>query len=159
MCIFTRKQDRTRRSLWPRVSPGPLVEALRRFMKEQQLSAKPGCTKSARPAARCRVCSPVFPNVVYSREHIGKAESIRRPMTPQQVSAAVKLVIGYLGLDPTNFSGISMRRGGISAAIAAKVPEAILYLQSGHGLSSAGRNYVCSTGPRILNQTAQAMGL
>ena len=40
------------------------------------------------------------------------------------------------------FSGISARKGGISVAIEAGVPEAILYLQSGHGLALPARAYM-----------------
>ena len=40
------------------------------------------------------------------------------------------------------FSGISARKGGISVAIEAGVPEAILYSQSGHGLALLARAYM-----------------
>jgi len=50
-----------------------------------------------------------------------------------------------------------MRRGGITAAVQARVPEAILYLQSGHGTARAGRRYVDPVDPRILYATGAAI--
>ena len=51
-----------------------------------------------------------------------------------------------IGVDNKHYSGLFMRRGGISAALAARVPEPILFLQSGHGSNCAARNY---TVPKI----------
>ena len=45
-----------------------------------------------------------------------------------------------LEVDTTHFSGISMRRGGISAALVARVLEPILYLQSGHCSNNTAQN-------------------
>jgi len=62
-----------------------------------------------------------------------------------------------IGVDTCHYSGISMRRGGISAGLAARVPEPILFLQSGHGS-------VCCTellprDPHVLFETYLAFGL
>ena len=42
-----------------------------------------------------------------------------------------------------------MRRGGISAALVARVPEPILFLQSGHGSNNSARNYMVPTDPSV----------
>ena len=52
-----------------------------------------------------------------------------------------------------------MRRGGISAALVARVPEPILLLQSGHGYHCAARNYMVPRDPHILFETYLAFGL
>ena len=64
-----------------------------------------------------------------------------------------------LGVDPTHFSWPSMRRGGISAALVARVPEPILFLQSRHGSNCAARNYTAPLDPHILYETYLAFGL
>ncbi len=56
-------------------------------------------------------------------------------------------------------SGISMRRGGISAGLAARVLEPILFLQSGHGSNCAARTYMVPRDPVVLFETYDAFGL
>ncbi len=58
-----------------------------------------------------------------------------------------------LEVDTTHFSGFSMRRGGISAAIVARVQEPILFLQSGHGSNNAARNCMVPCNPHTLFET------
>ncbi len=58
------------------------------------------------------------------------------------VTTAVMRSLQLVGADTTHFSGASMRRGGISAALTAKVPALVLYLQSGHGGKMAAENYM-----------------
>ena len=62
-----------------------------------------------------------------------------------------------LGGEPQYFSGKSMRLGGLSMAINARVPEPILYLQSGHGQAKAARGYMIPDDPSILYETGKAI--
>ena len=64
-----------------------------------------------------------------------------------------------LEVDTRHFSGLSMRRGGISAGLMAGVLEPILFLQSGHGSNCAARNYMVPRNPHILFETYDAFGL
>ncbi len=66
-----------------------------------------------------------------------------------------------IGVDTKHYSGLSMRRGGISATLAPRVPEPILFLQSGHGSNSgcAARNYMVPKNPNVLYETYLALGL
>jgi hypothetical protein len=57
------------------------------------------------------------------------------------------------------FSGISSRKGGLSTAIKAGVPEAILWMQSGHAADVAARRYVSLNSPALLYKTYEAFGL
>jgi hypothetical protein len=52
-----------------------------------------------------------------------------------------------MGVDTTHFSGSSMRRGGISAALTARVPAPVVYLQSGHCGKMAAQNYMVLLDP------------
>ncbi len=64
-----------------------------------------------------------------------------------------------IGADTKHYSGLSMLRGGISAALAARVPETILFLQSGHGSICAARNYMVPKNPNVLYKIYLAFGL
>ena len=50
-----------------------------------------------------------------------------------------------------------MRRGGITAAVQANVPESIVYLQSGQGTATAGLRYVDPVDQRVLYVTGRAI--
>ena len=69
----------------------------------------------------------------------------------------VKIAIKCLWVDTTFFSGLSMRLGGLTAAVQARVPEPIMFRQSGHGTALAGRRYVNQVDPRVLYATARAV--
>ena len=64
-----------------------------------------------------------------------------RHCSPQQ-SDGVKSVCTHFGANPVYFAGISTRKGGITIAIEAGVPQEILFLQSGHGQTRAARRYM-----------------
>ena len=83
--------------------------------------------------------------------------NLRLSVTRQMVSTGVKMCMTLLGTDPRHFSGISMRRGGISAPINAGVQEPILFLQSGHGSDILGRRYMQPTDPTLLYATGRAV--
>ncbi len=61
-----------------------------------------------------------------------------------------------IGVATEQYSGKSMRTGGISAALAASVPEPILFL---HGANCAARNYMTPRDPHVLYETYLAFGL
>lgn len=116
------------------------------------LQVSDACTKAVRPAARCPHCPPLFASF---RRSGGSYLLLSR----QQISGAVKRAINLVQSDSGSFSGISMRRGCNSQAIHARVPEPILYLQSGHGSGFAARTYIVPEDPRVLHETAQALRL
>ena len=157
MRIRKRKQDRERKGLYPRLLKGStktmcIVKRLRNMMTERRLAVSARCTKQERPAARCPHCPPLFASF---REERGRP----LPMSRQQVTGAVKRAMSLIKKDNTSFSGISMRRGGISQAVHARVPEPILFLQSGHGSGFAARAYMVPQDPRVLYETARALRL
>jgi hypothetical protein len=94
---------------------------------------------------------------LFSRIDNGTVSS--RPVSRQQVTNAVLNALQLIGVDTKHYSGISMRRGGISAGLAARVPEPILFLQSGHGSNCAARNYMVPRDPHVLYETYLAFGL
>jgi len=95
---------------------------------------------------------PLFPRI------LNKAVT-SKPVSRQQVTNAVLNTLRMIGVDTKHYSGISMRWGGISAGLAGRVPEPILFLQSGHGSNCAARNYMVPRDPHILYETYLAFGL
>ena len=155
--IRKRKQDQLRRGLYPRLAKGStarlcVVRRLQRMMATRSLQVSDACTKAVRPAARCPHCPPLFAS-------FRRSGGSYLPLSRQQISGAVKRAINLVQSDSGSFSGISMRRGCNSQAIQARVPEPILYLQSGHGSGFAARTYIVPQDPRVLHETAQALRL
>ena len=109
------------------------------------------------PARHCNVCLPLFPVLQKSAGNSILATS--RHCSPQQISDGVKSVCTRFGANPAYFSGISTRKGGITIAIEAGVPQEILFLQSGHGQTRAARRYMNFTDPARLFETFQAFDL
>jgi hypothetical protein len=154
--IVKRKNDTKRRGIMTRIPPGPFADRITAWIAEEELVRHPRCTLDTAPGARCRYCPPLFPKTAKSRRASGR-EGPRVAVTRQIVSNAVKECIRMLGGDDQPFSGISMRRGGLSMAINARVPEPILYLQSGHGKAKAARGYCVPDDPGVLYDTGRAI--
>lgn len=154
--IIRRKQDSGRFGLYVRLPAGMVVEMLRAYVKDMQLRLDPRCTKAIQRGARCPFCDPVWPRTVVGRR-AKSAPGQLQGMSRQQVSGAVKIALESIGVDAKHYSGISMRRGGVTAAVQAKIPPAILHLQSGHGTATSSMGYVDPVDPRTLYQTAAAI--
>ena len=157
--VRKRKQDQIRRGHHPRcgrsIDPRlDIVHRLRRFLSLANLRILPGCTKRAMPAAICPVCPPLFPKTTRGGTQITTSPSPR-----DSVTKAIRRCLTAVQADTTHFSGISARKGGLTTAIEAKVPEYILFMQSGHGQKKAARAYMHLQSPEHLFDTWQAFGL
>ena len=80
-------------------------------------------------------------------------------LSKRQVTSAVISSLKLIGVDTAHFSGLSMRRGGISAVLTALVQEPVVFLQSGHGAANAGRNYMLPKDPSVWYESFAALGL
>ena len=83
----------------------------------------------------------------------------RNPCSRQLISDALAKAVATVGVDAAQFSGISARKGGLSTAIEAGVPEWALFVQSGHGQSKAARAYMALDSPTFLFDTWNAFRL
>ena len=109
----------------------------------------------------------LYPRAVKQSSHVfARLQTMRvwqsmrtTPRAVRQVTNAVLNSLQMIGVDTKHYSGISMRRGGISAGLAARVREPILFLQSGHGSNCAARNYMVPRDPHVLYETYLAFGL
>ena len=67
--------------------------------------------------------------------------------------------LAHVGFNTAGFSGIFARKGGLSTAIEAGVPEAILWMQIGHAKDVAARRYVHLHSPALLYRTYESFDL
>ena len=158
--IVKRKNDSQRRGHYPAVgrSADPdldLVHQLGVWLRVLGLARSPLCT--SRAGVQCRTCAPVFPRLAPGNNHTYSAASL--PMSGSMVRDAVRRMAALCQGNPKNFSGISARKGGLTTAISAGVPEEIVYLQSGHGHHGAARAYMHLQDPALLFATYQAFRL
>ena len=159
--IYRRKQDTGRRGLQPRIGVASkaewdIVDRLRKHASKHNLVVSEQCSKTKSPGARCRHCPPFF--FTTGGKAVGGVRP-RKQLSRQQVTNSVKPSLQLIGVDTTHFSGLSMRRGGISAALTAKVQAPVLYLQSGHGSKNAAFNYAVPKDPSVWYENFAAFGL
>ena len=158
--IYRRKQDTERKGHYPRIGHAAQAEwdivlRLRKYADLHGLRVSERCTKPKQAGARCRHCPPLF----FTTRRVKGSASVKAPVTRQMVTTAVKSSLSLIGVDTTHFSCLSMRRGGISAALTAKVQAPVLYLQSGHGSENAAFNYVVPVDPSVWYESFAAFGL
>ena len=158
--IGVRKNDQFRHGHQARigVAKDPRLDALAQLAAVMDLlgtGRRAGCSKEREPGSPCSACGPLFPR----RINKGQDFDLSRTATSAEMSAMVLRGVGHIGLDTSLFSGISARKGGLSTAIEAGVPEAILWMQSGHAQDVAARRYVALQSPALLYRTWESFGL
>jgi hypothetical protein len=159
--IVSRKNDQIRRGHQPRLGKSQscmhdLVHQLHLFMVTAGTEPRHGCSKLAAPQARCPLCPPLFPHLMRLDGNL--RFSTRRP-SPSTFSSWIVAALGSIGVNTSAFAGVSARRGGLSTAIEAGVPEVILWMQSGHAQSPAARHYITLNSPELLYRTWEAFHL
>ena len=160
--VAYRKNDSERRGHIPGLGRArdpalDVVSQLRTWMRQRNLVVRAGCTKRARPAARCPSCWPLFSRTITAAG--GAVVATERALSAQMVGDAIRRSAEAAGCDARRFSGVSARKGGLSTAIEAGVEEVILYLQTGHGPERAARRYMHLRDPARLLQTFEAFRL
>jgi hypothetical protein len=159
--IKSRKNDQIRRGHHPRLGRPScplhdLVHQLRFFMAKAGLEPRRGCLKQAKPHARCPICPPLFPKTTRAG---GRTSFTFAHPSPGMYSSWIVEALHYIGVDPASFTGVCARRGGLTTAIEAGVPEVVLWMQSGHAQSRAARRYITLNSPALLYRTWEAFGL
>lgn len=179
--IRRRKNDQLRRGHGPRIGCAAdpdlcITTQLRAYMHLFQLLPKPGCTRmrglsdqtapdsrlaagaSTRidPSVRCRLCPPLFPKSVSSH---GAIVASHTAMPRQMVTDCIRGALRQIGVDASQFSSVSARKGGISVASLAGVPEWAVCLQSGHAQNPANRAYINACASAYMYATWAAFDL
>ena len=163
LTTLSRKQDQIRKGHQMRfgVSLDPQLDLpfqLGCFMDAAGTRPRSNCTKAARPGARCLVCPPLFPKL---SRNAGGAWTVHSDPVPSAslISSMVVSALGDIGIRSPAFTGASCRMGGLTVATEAGVPEAIMWMQSGHAQDRAARRYVRLTNPDRLYDTWRAFNL
>ena len=158
--IMCRKNDQNRKGHHPRLGRAAdpaldVVSLVLAYHTRLGTTAAAGCSKLARPHARCPECFPLFP--LFRRVKGGSLS----PGTPSATALSGMILSGLelAGADRSQYSGVSARRGCITTATEAGVPEEILCLQSGHAGGSSSRRYVILADPTLLFATWAAFRL
>ena len=152
--VMNRKQDQIRRGHSPRIghaSSGKfyIVRRLVVFMASIDTTPGHGCTKKDRPHAR----APLFPLFLPD----GSAR--KTAPSPSAFSGMILKGLKLAGADTRGYSGVCACRGCITTAMEAGVPEAVLWLQSGHGSDRSSRTYINLHDPALPFQTWAAFRL
>ena len=160
--VSHRKNDSVRKGHLPGLGRAKdpeldIVYQLKSWVEWMGLQKHEACRKRKLPAARCPLCQPLFPVTVKGPGYT--TVSSGRHLSTQQASQDIRRAVQQAGCDPSRFSGISARKGGLSTAIGAGVEEVVLYLQSGHGPERAARRYMQLLGPDRLMETFNAFEL
>jgi len=161
--IPKRKNDQERKGHAPRFGQATdpdldVVHQLKTFLRVAGISVDPRCLKQQRPQARCKFCGPVFGKA----KKAGKVWQLtNEEMSAEGFSSMIPTALQTIGVSGAGFSGICARRGGITIAIEAGVPEVVLWMQSGHAQERSARRYIAvSRGrPEMLYKTFEAFGL
>ena len=89
----------------------------------------------------------------------GTEFDLSRQASSSEISAMIISGLAHVGFNTAHFSGISARRGGVSTAIEAGVPESVSWMQSGHAQDVEARSYVSLNSPALLYRTYESFGL
>jgi hypothetical protein len=158
-----RKQDQERKGHWMRFGKSrdpdlDINHQLGLFMDLAGTRPKPYCIGLGLQGKKCLTCPPLFPKLRKSPTGNWTVDHKPSP-SPALISSMVIASLRLISVDPSHFSGVSCRMGGLTVAIEAGVPEHILWMQSGHAQDRAARRYVRLTDPNRLYDTWRAFQL
>lgn len=144
--IKKRKNDQKRAGLWPRIGHASnakfdVILLLRSWLLRAGLQVEQGCEKPQHPRSACRVCGRLFSRLMSNGSAAFPVGHRMHGITPHTVSEALSNCLTLSGFPSSEFSGISMRRGGLTTALAGGVPSSLYELQSGHS-SDSWKHYV-----------------
>ena len=134
------KNRKKREGLFPRIGRAKckrfdVLQMLRMYLKWARLQKKAGCSKATHPANPCEACGRLFRLTHPSGKGVQRAG-----ISKTHVTSAVKNVLRLIGIDAAGYSGISMRKGGVSAAVIGGIPHDLRVMQTGHR-STAWEHY------------------
>jgi integrase len=162
LLLWYRKNDGLKRGLFPRIGKGssqatcPLA-LLKEYLRMADLKVSKDCTKTRWRRSQCDACGRLFRTTTAGGKEISRLTRDGSALK-SVIAKAVKDSLSRIGVAPADFSPVSMRKGGVSAAIAAGVNETLWRLQSGHR-STAWQNYADVFRKDQLYEFANAFGL
>jgi len=144
--VKKRKNDQKRAGLWPRIGQATnpqfdIVSLCRAWLSRSGAHVRDSCEKTRHPRSSCRVCGRLFSRLMGNGSSIFPVGHSLHGASAHTISDAVSGRLTLAGFPASEFSGISMRRGGLTTALADGVPSSLYELQSGH-TSDAWKHYV-----------------
>jgi integrase len=144
--IKKRKNDQKRAGLWPRIGHASsprfdLIHLTREWLRRADIAISSSCEKERHPRSSCRFCGRLFSRIMGSGDRIFPIGHRLHGIISNTVADAIHSSLNRVGYNSTEFSGISMRRGGLTTALTGGVPSDLYALQSGH-VSDSWKNYV-----------------
>jgi integrase len=144
--VKKRKNDQKRAGLWPRIGHAlsrrfDLIHLTREWLRRADLVVQSNCEKGQHSRSTCRTCGLLFSRIMGSGDRVFPVGHSFHAATPNTVAGAIKNSLTRVGFSCTEFSGISMRRGGLTTALAGGVPSELYELQSGHA-SANWKKYI-----------------
>ena len=101
------------------------------YISAANIKISGGCTKKAWPRSLCESCGRFFRLTTRAGTTVRKTEDSTHGITRSTISTAVKSLMTAIGAPP-GATPVSLRRGGISAALADGVDVELRKIQSGH---------------------------
>lgn len=134
------KNRKEREGLFPRIGAAKhrrfdVLHLLRMYLRWAGLAVHPQCTKKQHPSDPCEKCGRLFRLTHPSNQGVQQ-----KGITRTHVTSAVRNVLQRIGVNATGYSGISMRKGGVSAAVVGGIPHDLRVMQTGHR-SNAWEHY------------------
>jgi integrase len=144
--VKKRKNDQKRAGLWPRVGRAScprydIISLCLTWLARSGLHVRESCEKARHPRSACRTCGRLFTRLMGCGTCIFPVGHKMHGASPNTIQDAVSTRLELAGFPASEFSGISMRRGGLTTAISDGVPSSLYELQSGH-TSDAWKHYV-----------------
>ena len=134
------KNRKFREGLFPRIGASrnrrfDVLHMIRMYLRWAKLGVKEGCTKKAYPTDPCKTCGKLFRVM-----HPSGGSVQEKGVTKTHLTSAVHNVLQAIGVDSAGYSCISMREGGVSAAVIGCIPHDLRVMQTGHR-SNAWEHY------------------
>ena len=135
--LWKRKNDGHKRGLYPRIGQAKdaslcVIALVRTYLRRTGLTVSPKCTKGTYRRSPCDECGRLFRNTTAGGSRMEETASPRHGVSSGTLRNALKTALASIGVEPSKYSPVSLRKGGVSTALAAGIPEDLRKLQSGH---------------------------
>ena len=163
LLLWYRKNDGLKKGLFPRIGPSndprlSIIMLLKQYLRMAGLTKSEMCTKERWRRSPCQACGKLFRNKTMYGQQVMKTNDDKHCVAANTLCKVVFEQLKHIGIDTAMYSSVSMRKGGISKALAANVPGDLHNLQSGHR-STSWQNYASTVNRKQLYLFHKSFGL
>ena len=147
--LWKRKNDGHKRGLYPRIGKARnpafcVITLIRVYLHRAGLRVSKNCTKTKYSRSPCDACGRLFRNTTAAGTRMEDTARSLQGISMSTLANALKEALAGIGIPTGMYSSVSLRKGGVSTALAGNVPEGLRKLQSGHA-SSCWKAYATTT--------------